>query len=58
MTEQSDMIQDIEVELHHEIIITTKIIIHTLGTINQTINKSFNQFSQPINQSVSNSIDQ
>ena len=58
MIEQSDMIQDIEVELHHEIMITTKILIHTLETVNHTINKSFNQFSQSINQSVKYSIDQ
>ena len=62
MIEQSDMIQDIEVEVHHEIIITTKIIVHTLETINessnQTIKKSFNQFSQSIKQSVKFSFDQ
>ena len=58
MIEQSDMIQDIEVEVHHEIIITTKIIFHTLEKINQTIKKSFNQFSQSIKQSVKFSFDQ
>ena len=56
MIEQSDMIQDIEIEVHHGKIITTKIIIHTLETINQTINESSNQFSQSINQTVKYSI--